>query len=504
LYSSRLYPSGALHGQVAHEIGRQIVSGSIAEAALLPREAELSDRYRVSRQAIREALKVLAAKGLVTTRRRTGTAVAPRRHWNLLDADVLAWHGAAGLSPEFLGDLIELRYLIEPPAAALAAKRGTPEQLAQIGAALEEMSSNTHSLAAFYAGDVAFHAASFAASGNSLINRLSNIIAPLLQAAFRLQGATKPSLEDAAKRHSAVYQAMVARDPDAARQAMEAVLVASAKEVAEIRRQGEANGAEHGRTRSLSDSQDPSAVPDPLYPSASRHGRVAHEIGRQIVAGSIQEGDTLRREAELGAQYGVSRQAVREALKVLAAKGLVQTRRRAGSVVPPRRTWHLFDPDVLAWHTAPAKLPPDFLADLIELRGLIEPGAAAMAAGRGKPQRIARIGAALQAMHESKGEREQLYAADAAFHVAIFYASSNVLIERLSWILAPLLEASFHEQGNLAPTLDAAIAFHDAIYQAIARGDPNGARQSMENMLGAADSGISRLRAGEAKPVHPV
>ena len=74
----RLYPSAALHGQVAHDIGRQIVSGTIAEGRFLPREAELSERFGVSRQAVREGLKVLAAKGLVGSRRRAGTYVLPR------------------------------------------------------------------------------------------------------------------------------------------------------------------------------------------------------------------------------------------------------------------------------------------------------------------------------------------------------------------------------------------------------------------------------------------
>jgi len=455
----------------------------------------------VSRQAIREALKVLAAKGLVTTRRRTGTAIAPRCHWNLLDPDVLAWHGPAGLSPDFLGDLIEVRFLIEPAAAALAARRGTPEQLARIGAALEEMARNTHSLAAFYAARVAFHVAIFAASGNSLIDRLSTIIAPLLQAAFLLQGSTEPSFEEVVKRHRAVHRAMMVRDADAARRAMEAVLAAAAKEIAEIKRRSAGNAAERRESPrpSLSASQAPYAIPDRLYPSASQHGRVAHEIGRQIVAGSIKEGDTLPREAELAERHCVSRQAVREALKVLAAKGLVQTRRRAGSVVPARVNWNLFDPDVLAWHTGPAKLPPDFLTDLIELRSLIEPGAAAMAASRGKPERIERISLALKDMRDADSETARC-TSDVAFHVATFAASGNVLIERLSRILAPLIEASFHKLGNLAPSLEAAIAMHNATYECIANGDPDGARRSMEVMLGTSASGISRMRRGAGQP----
>src|SRR5207244_4849669 len=126
LNEKRLYPAVALHGRVAHEIGRRIVSGAIAEGSLLPRESELAAEHQVSRQAIREALKVLAAKGLVASRRRAGTRVRARAFWNLLDPNVLAWHPAGNVDPTFLNDLVELRQLIEPAAAELAARRREP------------------------------------------------------------------------------------------------------------------------------------------------------------------------------------------------------------------------------------------------------------------------------------------------------------------------------------------------------------------------------------------
>ena len=128
MIEKRLYPSVALHGQVAHEIGRRIVSGAVAEGEFLPRESELAEQFGVSRQAVREALKVLAAKGLVTSRRRAGTFVVPRANWNLLDPDVIAWHPPEKFSPAFLRDIIELRRLIEPAAAAFAAERGEPNR----------------------------------------------------------------------------------------------------------------------------------------------------------------------------------------------------------------------------------------------------------------------------------------------------------------------------------------------------------------------------------------
>ncbi len=236
----RLYPAAGLHGRVAHEIGRQIVSGAIAEGELLPHEEELAETHDVSRQAVREALKVLAAKGLIAARRRIGTVVAPRRNWNLLDPDVLAWHGPAGVTPDFLSDLIELRFLIEPSAAELAAHRATSQQCARIGAALDKMKRGRHDLRLFDAGDVAFHVAVFAASGNSLIDRMSTIIAPLLQASFGLQNSVTTSVDDAIDNHEAIYRAIADGDAEAARDAMERVLSVSMDEIAELKRQSEA------------------------------------------------------------------------------------------------------------------------------------------------------------------------------------------------------------------------------------------------------------------------
>jgi DNA-binding FadR family transcriptional regulator len=220
----RLYPSGALHGQVAHDIGRRIVSGEIAEGAALPREAELSQQFSVSRQAVREALKVLAAKGLVKSRRRSGTHVMPRASWNLLDPDVLAWHQPGSLSPDFLSDLGELRWLIEPAAAGLAASRGDPAGAAHVAEALEAMRRAIGNPESFYAADVEFHLSIFSASGNALIERLSTILGPLLEASFRQQQGADSSSEALVAVHAAVYDAIVAGDAARARHSMESLL----------------------------------------------------------------------------------------------------------------------------------------------------------------------------------------------------------------------------------------------------------------------------------------
>jgi DNA-binding FadR family transcriptional regulator len=237
LKDRRLYPSRALHGQVAHNIGRRIVEGTIPEGALLPREAELGTQFGVSRQAIREALKVLAAKGLLASRRRTGTHVLPRSSWNLLDPDVLAWHPPERIPPDFLKDLVELRRLIEPASAARAATRATADDLAALGEALNAMRAAIDDREAFIDADMEFHALVSAASGNVLFDRLSAMYAPLLGASFLLQGRirTRDMVEsDTLPRHTAVFEAIVARDPDGARQAMEALLASAVREVTAI------------------------------------------------------------------------------------------------------------------------------------------------------------------------------------------------------------------------------------------------------------------------------
>lgn len=230
----RLYPSAALHGQVAHEIGRRIVSGGIPEGGTLPREEELSRHFAVSRQAVREALKVLTAKGLVNSKRRAGTHVMSRATWNLLDPDVLAWHEPHALTPEFLNDLVEIRRLIEPAAAAFAAERGNPACIARIGAALDEMREAIGDRDRFFAADVEFHLAIFSASGNTLIDRLSTILGPLLDASFRLQSGAVASPLDFVAVHEAVYDAIMSADVERARRSMERLLMGVTEHIAQI------------------------------------------------------------------------------------------------------------------------------------------------------------------------------------------------------------------------------------------------------------------------------
>ncbi len=220
----RLYPTRALHARLAHEIGRRIVSGDYPEGTSLPGESELAAQFGVGRQVVREAIKVLAAKGLVASRRRTGTAVLPRVSWNLLDPDVIAWHSPGEIGKEFLDDLIELRRAIEPAAAELAARRVDPERLARIKAALDGMRENVDNQPAYLQADVEFHAALLTASGNGLFERLSTIIGPILEMSFTLQAEEGWRLKIGVEQHAAVYDAIERGDAKAARSTMEEIV----------------------------------------------------------------------------------------------------------------------------------------------------------------------------------------------------------------------------------------------------------------------------------------
>ena len=221
-----------------------------------------------------------------------------------------------------------------------------------------------------------------------------------------------------------------------------------------------------------------------LYSTKGLHGDILHELGRAIAGGVYVEGRALPREKELQEQFDASRQTVREAIKVLAAKGMIQPRKRAGTYVQPRSAWNLLDPDVLAWH-APGTLPHALLRDLVEMRRLIEPAAAKFAAERSSGEGIARIGTALEQMHDFVGEPEQFYEADVEFHLAVFAASGNGLIDRMSTILRPLLEASFklQSEANAARGLGEGYSVHAAVYNAIAARTPDQAHKAMLDLL---------------------
>jgi DNA-binding FadR family transcriptional regulator len=213
-------PALRVHGTVAREIGLAIVSGRLLPGQVLAGEIEASSRRHVSRTAYREAIRILSAKGLIHSRPRTGTRVSGIADWHLLDPDVLDWSFSGTPRPEVIHALFELRTIIEPAAAALAAKRRNRAHLGEMRRALDEMALHTLHRPEGRQADQDFHAALLAATGNpfviSLTNGVTSAVNSLTEFKLRLARIERDPVPD----HVRVYDAIAARDADAARSAM--------------------------------------------------------------------------------------------------------------------------------------------------------------------------------------------------------------------------------------------------------------------------------------------
>ena len=197
-----------------HQVGVSIVRGELEQGELLPEDGLVAEPS-VSRTVVREAIKVLAAKGLVESRPKTGTRVRPRSDWNLLDPDVLAWQLEAGPTREFLEDALELRRMIEPGAARLAAARATDVEIEALEQALAAM-SEAKDIDAWIEPDVLFHSILVRAARNELLERLSPIVSAMLRTLFMVSSRPPRTFARALPLHQAIIDAIRAHDADLA------------------------------------------------------------------------------------------------------------------------------------------------------------------------------------------------------------------------------------------------------------------------------------------------
>ncbi len=179
---SRLYPCNGIHGKVVHELGREIVTGFYRPGEKLPGEAEFIERFRGSRTAIREAFRVLSAKGLLEARQRAGTRVRARRFWNLLDPDILAWQSLADNNRQSVLQMMEFRAVFEPAIARMVAERATTDQidiLSEIHRAMEisERNGDRRRLSDTVRE---FHISLYDACSNDYAERLKDVIGVVL------------------------------------------------------------------------------------------------------------------------------------------------------------------------------------------------------------------------------------------------------------------------------------------------------------------------------------
>ena len=230
------YSARGVHGQTVEVLAQRILAGQLSEGATLDLTA-LQTEFDVSLTVLREALRVLAAKGLVDARPKRGTFVRPRGDWSLLDADVLRWQFARSHRPGLFDDLHELRGIVEPGAASLAAARATGEDIAALDAALGEMAAAGADPVAAVAADLAFHRALLAATHNELIQRMEVVIETGLAERDRMvHGAAGPT--DPVPAHKAVVDAIRRHHPAQAARAMGKLLDQALEDVARLERTG--------------------------------------------------------------------------------------------------------------------------------------------------------------------------------------------------------------------------------------------------------------------------
>ncbi|HEY1609021.1 MAG TPA: FadR/GntR family transcriptional regulator [Paraburkholderia sp.] len=208
----------SMHPRIVQELGVQIVGGAFAPGQRLPAEPSLCDAYGASRPVVREAIRVLAAKGLISSKPRVGSVVRAREDWHLLDPDVLYWTVNSLPEGEFFGSLLTVRQIIEPAAAALAAIGATAEDLAILTAAYGRMEA-ARTAAELLEPDLAFHRAIMAATHNDMLAYIGNLLSLALRESIRLTSRHPNTHALSLPRHKAILTAISNHDALAARQA---------------------------------------------------------------------------------------------------------------------------------------------------------------------------------------------------------------------------------------------------------------------------------------------
>jgi DNA-binding FadR family transcriptional regulator len=229
------YPHRNLHGQIVHTLGRRILRGEIQPGDAL----QAGSAMAASRTALREAIKVLAAKGLVVAKPKIGTRVTPRESWNLLDPDVMAWEHDETPRPAFLRKLTEVRAVIEPHAAALAAERADHDAIAVLEAAFDDMAAavdgpDDSDLDAFDEADMRFHLAIVRATGNELLEQMTRVVYSALLVSFRTTSRLPGSARRSLPKHRAILRAIAGGQPARAQAAMQRLVSDTAREIRQL------------------------------------------------------------------------------------------------------------------------------------------------------------------------------------------------------------------------------------------------------------------------------
>ena len=210
--------------------------------------------------------------------------------------------------------------------------------------------------------------------------------------------------------------------------------------------------------------------------------QVTEELGRAIINGDYGPDDVLPRESDLCVSFGISRTAVREAVKMLSAKGLVSSKQRRGIRVMPAEDWNIFDPDLLTWSlegTPSRRVVKEFF----QLRVAVETEAAALAARSATSDDKAAIAAAVRRMRDAPEYSETSIAADVDFHVAILYATNNRFYIRLRDFIRAALGVTIHFTTPAANSYEEVVIAHEKVLHAIERADTEQARSTLRRLI---------------------
>ena len=225
----------SLHTQVAEQLGSQIMQGKLEPGFILPNETVLGMQFGVSRTVLREAIKVLASKGLVEVRRKTGTRVRSNTDWNSLDPEVLSWQFSGTGVPAVLADLLELRRLIEPSAARFASLRATTCEVEAIGEALRDMEQSAGAPERSVEADLRFHLAILEATHNTFMRPFGALVQAALRASFLLTNEDNAAYRRTLGMHRRVLEAIENKLPDVAEQAMTKLIMQNSGDIQELK-----------------------------------------------------------------------------------------------------------------------------------------------------------------------------------------------------------------------------------------------------------------------------
>jgi DNA-binding FadR family transcriptional regulator len=221
-------------------------------------------------------------------------------------------------------------------------------------------------------------------------------------------------------------------------------------------------------------------------------------LGRDICSGRIRPGQLLPPEPELCERFGYSRIVIREAIKSLAAKGLLEVTRRVGTLVLEPNRWNLFDPDIIEWRAESSVMDPAMSRDLMEMRRIIEPAAVRLAALRASDEERRNLRAAYMAMARAVAGKGDYIKADLAFHAIILSACGNQFVRQMQEAMSALLRVNFEvitkKPGGPAHSLP----LHEAVCEAIERGDAEAAERAALVLIDGAEEDLRELA-----PVRP-